>query len=358
MKQKRTAFITFFPIKPDNMGSSAVINSRFNSWPLKKKIFQLSHLNKYEGQNVETFQIKKENPYNKIINLHRIIFGAYKYLKYGKKNILVIEGASWIFYSFCTLIFFKLFLPSTRVIYISHSIEYEVRKKYSNFFIYYFTFILEYFVFKLAFISTSVSKFEKKKIYKLYGQKTYIYPNGVNIKTQYFKKIIKYKYIIYTGSYQYKPNKIAIDYLNEIIMPNLIKEFPDIKLVLTGGGYQKKFSWLINKGVVKKNLLYNLINFASCMCVPLDFGTGTRIKIIEALMLGCVVLSTKKGIEGIDIIKRNPPFISSKKKMIKKLIIILKNRKKFKTKSDRFKKHYINKYSMKNITRRFINYII
>ena len=36
MKQKRTAFITFFPIKPDNMGSSAVINSRFNSWPLKK----------------------------------------------------------------------------------------------------------------------------------------------------------------------------------------------------------------------------------------------------------------------------------------------------------------------------------
>ena len=94
------------------------------------------------------------------------------------------------------------------------------------------------------------------------------------------------------------------------------------------------------------------------MCVPLEFGTGTRIKIIEALMLGCVVLSTKKGIEGIDIIKRNPPFISSKKKMIKKLIFILKNRKKFKKKSDRFKKHYINKYSMKNITRRFINYII
>ena len=59
-----------------------------------------------------------------------------------------------------------------------------------------------------------------------------------------------------------------------------------------------------------------------------------------------------------DIIKRNPPFISSKKKMIKKLIFILKNRKKFKKKSDRFKKHYINKYSMKNITRRFINYII
>ena len=358
MKQKRTAFITFFPIRPDNMGSSTVINSRFNSWPSEKKIFQLSHLNKYVGSNIETFQIKKENPYNKIINLHRIIFGAYKYLKSGKKKFLVIEGASWIFYSFCTLIFFKLFLPSTKIIYISHSIEYEIRKKYSNFFIYYLTFILEYFVLKLAYISTSVSKLEKEKIYKLYGKKTYVYPNGVNIKNQYFKKIINYNYIIYTGSYHYKPNKIAIDYLNEIIMPELIKKFPNIKLVLTGGGYKKKFSWLINKGVVKKNILYNLISFASCMCVPLDFGSGTRIKIIEALMLGCVVLSTKKGIEGINIIKKNPPFIINKKKMIDKLISILKKDKELKIRSNKIKQYYINLYSMKSITRRFINYII
>ena len=141
-------------------------------------------------------------------------------------------------------------------------------------------------------------------------------------------------------------------------MPKLIKKFPNIKLVLTGGGYKKKFSWLINKGVVKKNILYNLISFASCMCVPLDFGSGTRIKIIEALMLGCVVLSTKKGIEGINIIKKNPPFIINKKKMIDKLITILKKDKELKLRSNKIKQYYINLYSMKSITRRFINYII
>ena len=33
MKKFKTAFITFFPIVPDNMGSSAVINSRYKNWP-------------------------------------------------------------------------------------------------------------------------------------------------------------------------------------------------------------------------------------------------------------------------------------------------------------------------------------
>ena len=36
----KTAFVTFFPIKPDAMGSSTVVNSRFNNWPYKKKFFK------------------------------------------------------------------------------------------------------------------------------------------------------------------------------------------------------------------------------------------------------------------------------------------------------------------------------
>ena len=39
MIYNKTAFITFFPIMPNNMGSSAVVNSRFNNWPKKKENF-------------------------------------------------------------------------------------------------------------------------------------------------------------------------------------------------------------------------------------------------------------------------------------------------------------------------------
>ena len=80
----------------------------------------------------------------------------------------------------------------------------------------------------------------KKKIYNLY-KKTYIFPNGINIKKNFSKRILKDNYIIFIGSYSYKPNKIAINYLNNILMPEILKEFPDLKLVLTGGGYKRKF---------------------------------------------------------------------------------------------------------------------
>ena len=40
------------------------------------------------------------------------------------------------------------------------------------------------------------------------------------------------------------------------------------------------------------------------MCVPLKYGSGTRIKIIEALMLGTIVISSSKGIEGIKLNKK------------------------------------------------------
>ena len=86
MKKFKTAFITFFPVVPDNMGSSAVINSRFKSWPLKKKIFQLSHVKKLNNKNLKTIFIKKEKPLNKILQLPNLVTKVVEYLKDSKKK--------------------------------------------------------------------------------------------------------------------------------------------------------------------------------------------------------------------------------------------------------------------------------
>ena len=92
------------------------------------------------------------------------------------------------------------------------------------------------------------------------------------------------------------------------------------------------------------------------MCVPLMFGYGTRIKIIEALSLGAIVISTKKGIEGIKIHSKNPPFIISNKKLfVKKIVEIIKNNRKIKKRSIIDKKYYLKNYSMENILKKFIN---
>ena len=355
MSKVKTAFVTFFPIKPDTMGSSAVVNSRFLNWPYKKKIFQISHVKKIDNNKIETTFIKKEKPVYKILSLTETIFRIRQYFKKAKKKILIIEGASWIFYSFVVIFFFKFFSFRVKIIYISHSIESEIRKKYSNYFIFYITKFLEKLVFKYSDISTSVSNKEMKKIELLYGVKTVLLPNAIFLKKFTKNKKIKKDYIIFTGSYSYKPNKDAIDYLNNNIMPQLIKKKPYLKLLLTGGGFKKNYPWVINKGVVSKKELYNLIFFSQCLCVPLSFGTGTRIKIIEALCLGAIVISSKKGIEGIQLKSSNPPFVTAKLKNMTNIILeIIRRNRVIKKKSISQKKYYLKKYSMKNVVKKFI----
>lgn len=356
MSNIKTAFVTFFPIVPNNMGSSAVVNDRFKSWPKNKKIFQLTHLKNVQNDKINSILISKETPINKIIKLPELIYKIYLYLRFSKNKLVIVEGASWIFYSFITIIFLKFMLINCKIIYISHSIESEIRKEYSNRLIYFLTKFLENLVYKISDYSTAVSIKEKEKIFKLYKKKTKLYPNAININEKNIKKKFKLDYIFYSGSYLYKPNKDAIDYLNKKIMPKIRKKFPQLKLVLTGGGFNGSFPWLIDKGIVSKKKLYNLIYNAKCICVPLKFGSGTRIKILEALILGTIVISTNKGIEGIEINKKNPPFVvNNKNKIIKALTFVLKNYKQLKRISNKNKFFYKDKYSMKNITDNFIN---
>ncbi len=94
-------------------------------------------------------------------------------------------------------------------------------------------------MFKYVDISTSVSKYEKSKIKKLYNVNTILYPNAINIDYKVGIKKITKDYILYSGSYLYRPNKNAIDYLNNNIMPILLTKHPKIKLLLTGGGLKK-----------------------------------------------------------------------------------------------------------------------
>ena len=348
----KTAFLCFFPVYPTNMGSAEVIRSLFLSWPGNKKLFQISHLKKMKNNNkYESINIFYEKPILKIIALPILIFKCLKYLKNSKKKLVIIEGPSWIGYSFITLIAIKLFSPKVKIIYHSHSIEYEVRQMTASKFITNLTKKLESFVFNNSDLSTSVSSIEKNKIKKLYGVKCLSLKNGISKKILKFKKkkYFHFKYIIYSGSYKYFPNKLAIDFLIKNLMPKLIKRMPHLKLILTGGGYNEKYNFLVNVGTVSKQKLLNLILNSKMMVVPLEEGTGTRIKIIEALLIGGKVLSTKKGIEGI-LIKKNDSVQIKKKEDFYQYL--LKNlNKKYKNKVS---KRLLKIYIMEKIVKEFL----
>lgn len=355
----RTAFVAFYAVYPSNMGSSEVSSSFFESWLGVKKLFQISHINKVNNRKIHTQFISKERPVNKILNIIQLVREIKQFLLGSYKPNIIIEGPSWIGYSFIFFVISKILIPKAFIIYHSHSVEYEIRKKNSNYLISFLTKIMENYIFNHADLATSVSIKEKNKIKKLYNKETVIFPNGIHLKKLQNKKnkiSLPKNYILYSGSYLYRPNKEAIDFLNNYFMPKLVKIFPNLKLILTGGGYNLNHDWLINLGLVSKDYVIKLLKNSQLILVPIYEGYGTRIKIIEALMLGIPVISTPKGIEGIDYKLnkfKNPLVHKNKSILLKYTKDVLKNNQVYKKNSKSSKSKYIAIYNMNEIVRKF-----
>jgi glycosyltransferase involved in cell wall biosynthesis len=355
----RTAFVAFYAVYPSNMGSSEVSSSFFESWLGVKKLFQISHINKVNNRKIHTQFISKERPVNKILNIIQLVREVKQFLLGSYKPNIIIEGPSWIGYSFIFFVISKILIPKAFIIYHSHSVEYEIRKKNSNYLISFLTKIMENYIFNNADLATSVSIKEKNKIIQLYNKETIIFPNGVNLKklqNKNSKILLPKNYIFYSGSYLYGPNKKAIDFLNNYFMPKLVKIFPNLKLVLTGGGYNLSHSWLINLGVVPKNNLVKILKNSQLILVPIYEGYGTRIKIIEALMLGIPVISSPKGIEGINYklnAFKSPLVHKNKSILLKYTKNVLKNNQVYKKNSKKNKSKYVAIYDMKEIVKKF-----
>lgn len=363
MMNKKIIVASFFPIYPVTYGSSVVISSFFENLPFKDKtLYQISNkkgrAKKRKVKNILSFGNYKLFKILSVLVLIKNILFEIKSSK--KKNILFIEGASWIGYSFLLILFLKVFSLNVKIIYRGHSIEYDIRKKNSNFIISNLSFVFEKFVYKNSSISTSVSKLEMQRVKKLYNIKTLIFPNIINFhEEKKSKSEFNKKYIFYSGSYDYQPNKKAIDRLCFDIMPKLVKKYPKIILVLTGSKkIPHKAHWLKNLGLVSKNRYINILRNSLCLIVPTTEGYGTRVKIIEALCYGIVVLSSKIGIEGINYNKQNPPpfeclndhsFISVISKLNKNNI--------YKKNAKKNKYSYIKDYSARLKTRSFVKEI-
>ena len=131
-------------------------------------------------------------------------------------------------------------------------------------------------------------------------------PFGINLHDYQLKKIPEEKKLFHIGSMDWMPNQEAIKwFLNEVWSAIIAKEptatfhlagknMPDeiIKLTATMHG-------VINEGEVKN--ANDFINNNNIMIVPLFSGSGMRIKIIEAMAMGKLVIGTSVAFEGIAV---------------------------------------------------------
>jgi len=111
---------------------------------------------------------------------------------------------------------------------------------------------------------------------------------------------------IFIGKLDYRPNVDGLRWFARAVLPQILKEVPDFKLVVVGSGDPRHVHSLGRHPGVRfvgrvGDVLPHL-HEAWVVLAPLRAGSGTRLKILEALAAGRAVVTTAIGHEGLDSI--------------------------------------------------------
>ncbi|MEO8609062.1 MAG: glycosyltransferase family 4 protein [Chloroflexota bacterium] len=134
-----------------------------------------------------------------------------------------------------------------------------------------------------------------------------VIPNGVDTKVNHPDSAIKPEVnsLIYTGAVTYDANYDAVSTFIRDILPLVRARIPDAHFMVTGGTGSIDISDLAAQpGVTFSGYLPSVADAVHkhwALVVPLRKGGGTRLKILEAMALGTPVISTRKGIEGLEV---------------------------------------------------------
>jgi glycosyltransferase involved in cell wall biosynthesis len=129
--------------------------------------------------------------------------------------------------------------------------------------------------------------------------------NGVNTQSITLVDNGDSRKILFMGTMDYYPNADAVTYLFKSIMPFIWKKDPTVSLCIAGKNPPqsiRKFASSPKIEVIANPDDMNEVARKCCLTlVPLRFGGGTRIKILDSLAMGLPVVSTSRGCEGLSV---------------------------------------------------------
>ena len=133
-----------------------------------------------------------------------------------------------------------------------------------------------------------------------------IIPNGVDVA--HYQPDFSAEapaHLIYIGSMDWYPNEDAVDFFADEVLPRIQERVSDVKFSIVGGNPSARVQKLAEKeGIVVTGRVPEIKPYfaeATVFVVPLRIGSGTRLKILEALAMGKAIVSTSVGAEGLDL---------------------------------------------------------
>lgn len=132
----------------------------------------------------------------------------------------------------------------------------------------------------------------------------HVVENGVDTVTLQPLAPVNEPVMLFIGALDYLPNQDAANYICRDIFPLVKKSFQNAKVLLVGRKPSHEILSLASEAIEVWGNVPEVEPFyrrASIAVVPLRAGSGSRLKILEAMALGRPVVSTTKGAEGLEI---------------------------------------------------------
>ena len=245
-------------------------------------------------------------------------YKLYKILKDENIDIMQVSFPAGII---ATKIITKLLNLRKPIFYDAHNVEgYKVKNvKLTNLPLYkrivapFYIPILERIAVKLTDHIISVSHEDKELFIKNYDvtpERISVIPSGtviLNLESFKDRNTVRGELgikpneiaIVFHGTYKYSPNKEAIGLITDYVAPKIGELYKNVRFLIAGKdipeferGNLKGFGFVEN--------LHDFLNASDIAIAPLLQGGGTKLKIIDYMGVGLPIVSTKKGMEGLN----------------------------------------------------------
>ncbi len=131
-------------------------------------------------------------------------------------------------------------------------------------------------------------------------------PTGIDNPVKPSVTILSGEQLFFIGALDWAPNQEGLLWVLENCWEKILTRLPNVKLAIAGRNAPK---WFLSKIAVKNVVYKGEVDDANAfmlqngiMIAPLLAGSGMRIKIIEGMALGKVIVTTSIGCEGIDAV--------------------------------------------------------